>query len=86
MASLLSLPDDWNFCLSGPRYLDFDVVSLGAAGGVLLMCYTGGQDEKWACDQRFVLQPKEWDEEDRSTERLWPLVAVSHQMTIRERL
>ena len=53
----------------------------------------------WACDQRFVLRKKDWDLDDRfvlklrvtvpanvvrSTGGVWPLVAVSHQMTIRE--
>ncbi|KAI0358302.1 hypothetical protein OH77DRAFT_1421624 [Trametes cingulata] len=36
-----------------------------------------------ACEQRFILRPKEWDEEDRSTPGLWPLVAVAHQMLFR---
>ncbi|KAL7280580.1 hypothetical protein ACG7TL_005514 [Trametes sanguinea] len=35
------------------------------------------------CEQRFVLRPREWDEEDRSTPGVWPLVAVAHQMLFR---
>ncbi|KAI0630742.1 hypothetical protein C8Q77DRAFT_1134959 [Trametes polyzona] len=35
------------------------------------------------CEQRFVLRRREWDEEDRSTPGVWPLVAVAHQMLFR---
>ncbi|KAI0718088.1 hypothetical protein C8T65DRAFT_737603 [Cerioporus squamosus] len=39
--------------------------------------------ERWAYEQRFLLRRREWDEEDRDTPGLWPLIAVSHQMTIK---
>lgn len=83
MAGLLCLPDERRFCASGPTKVEYDVVHLGATFGVLLICYSGNESGTWACDQRFVLQYKDWDEEDRSTEGLWPLIAVSHQMTLR---
>ncbi|KAI0831957.1 hypothetical protein BC628DRAFT_571167 [Trametes gibbosa] len=41
------------------------------------------QSEYVACEHRFILRPKEWDEEDRCTSGLWPLVAVCHQVLIR---
>ncbi|OBZ66491.1 hypothetical protein A0H81_13572 [Grifola frondosa] len=92
MAELLSLPDDQRLYadIAGMSKVDYDFVHLGQFVGALLMCYAtqtinvdGPRRGKWLCDQRFVLKRKEWDEEDRSTEGLWPLVAVSHQMTIR---
>ncbi|KAH9849883.1 hypothetical protein C2E23DRAFT_342536 [Lenzites betulinus] len=41
------------------------------------------QCEYVACEQRFILRPRDWDEEDRCTPGLWPLVAVCHQMLFR---
>ncbi|KAI9062645.1 hypothetical protein FKP32DRAFT_1677165 [Trametes sanguinea] len=35
------------------------------------------------CEQRFVLRSRDWDEEDRSTPGVWPLVAVAHHMLYR---
>ncbi|EIW58293.1 uncharacterized protein TRAVEDRAFT_20345 [Trametes versicolor FP-101664 SS1] len=35
------------------------------------------------CEQRFILRPREWDEEDSATPGVWPLVAVAHQMLFR---
>ncbi|KAI0675965.1 hypothetical protein C8Q78DRAFT_1103915 [Trametes maxima] len=36
-----------------------------------------------SCEQRFILRPRDWDEEDRDTPEMWPLVVVSHQMMFR---
>ncbi|CDO69795.1 hypothetical protein BN946_scf184766.g40 [Trametes cinnabarina] len=36
-----------------------------------------------ACEQRFVLRSRDWDEEDRSTPGVWPFVAVAHHMLFR---
>ncbi|KAI0924979.1 hypothetical protein AcW2_005695 [Taiwanofungus camphoratus] len=93
MASLLSLHDDQKFCKEGGTTVEYDTIYLGNTVGVLLICYTHHSEvttEKneskvgeWACDQRFLLRSKEWDEEDRLSEGLWPFIAVSHQMTIR---
>ncbi|EED81886.1 predicted protein [Postia placenta Mad-698-R] len=66
MAGLLCLPDERRFCASGPTKVEYDVVHLGATFGVLLICYSGNESGTWACDQRFVLQYKDWDEEDRT--------------------
>ncbi|TFK51966.1 hypothetical protein OE88DRAFT_1644568 [Heliocybe sulcata] len=61
---------------------------------VLIACdtklsYCGTQERRTgegevAIDMTFALRRKNWDGEDRSTDGLWPLVVVSHQMTIIE--
>ncbi|PCH44508.1 hypothetical protein WOLCODRAFT_139043 [Wolfiporia cocos MD-104 SS10] len=90
MAGLISLPDSYRFCTGGPINVDYDVLYVGSADGVLLICYGGytgtalDSARQWTCDQRFILRRKEWNEEDRSTAGLWPLVAISHQMTVRK--
>ncbi|TFY61070.1 hypothetical protein EVJ58_g4738 [Rhodofomes roseus] len=92
LGGLLLLPAGRKFLPEGPRGVKYDVVCLGAENKleVLLMCYVEETKDEdglvWACDQRFVLRKKEWDDVDRSTGGLWPLVAVSHQMTIREKI
>ncbi|KZT07532.1 uncharacterized protein LAESUDRAFT_724991 [Laetiporus sulphureus 93-53] len=84
IAELLSLPDDRHFCVGRQASIDYDVTCLESTVGVLLVCYSENEGG-WACDQRFVLRRKEWDKEDGSTEGLWPLIAVCHQMTFREK-
>ncbi|KAI0761827.1 hypothetical protein BD413DRAFT_236483 [Trametes elegans] len=38
---------------------------------------------KHSCVQRFVLRPKEWDEQDRATPGMWPTLAVAHHILFR---
>ncbi|KZT70845.1 hypothetical protein DAEQUDRAFT_168979 [Daedalea quercina L-15889] len=89
-AGLLALPAGRRFLPSGPRDVNYDVVCLENTTDVLLICYAGetkDDDGKvWACDQRFVLRKKDWDANDQYIAGAWPLVAVSHQMTIREKI
>ncbi|KAH9939134.1 hypothetical protein B0H21DRAFT_48959 [Amylocystis lapponica] len=85
-AALLALPDSLRFCAAGKAHIDYDVAYLGPQVGVLLVCYSHGHttgQHKWSCEQALVLRRKEWDEEDRDTEGLWPLVAVCHRIHIR---
>jgi len=83
MASLLSLPPDWKFCLTGPAKLDYDVLCLDG-GNLLLLCHAA--DEKWASEQCFLLQAKERNKQDQETDGLWSYVAVTHHMTFREKV
>ncbi|KAG5637235.1 hypothetical protein H0H81_005278 [Sphagnurus paluster] len=72
----------------------YDVVSLceAAGGGILLAVYSEVVDPKFdqpkgevfELDQAFVLQRRQGGVEGRGGESMWPLVAVAHQMFIRE--
>ncbi|EGN99149.1 hypothetical protein SERLA73DRAFT_181982 [Serpula lacrymans var. lacrymans S7.3] len=87
MSALLSMGKH-KFCTSGPSHVQFDVKYLGEVG-VLVVCNGELMDpleqhQKIFLSQSFLLRKKDEDEEDRVSEEVWPLVAVSHQMTIRE--
>lgn len=107
VTALLALPASRKFLPEGPRDVGYDVSCLDNQTDVLLVCYVGETKDSdgkvWACDQRFLLRKKEWDQKDRLVHRscvlvsvtniqirctggVWPLVAVSHQMTIREKI
>ncbi|CCM02622.1 uncharacterized protein FIBRA_04725 [Fibroporia radiculosa] len=63
IVNLLSLPAD-KFGVGDWAKVYYDVVSLHDAS-VLLMCYADSEVSNQSCDQRFVLRPREWDEEDK---------------------
>ncbi|GLB43259.1 hypothetical protein LshimejAT787_1301600 [Lyophyllum shimeji] len=96
IAGRLSLLRQYKFCPAG-RGADvvYDVVSLGAAaaGGIFLTTHGAVVDTSveprartLAVDQAFVLQQRagRGKEGGAGAEDGWPLVAVSHQMVIRE--
>ncbi|RDX50820.1 hypothetical protein OH76DRAFT_1481896 [Lentinus brumalis] len=98
VSALLALPDEqplYDEEGEGMAEVDWDLVYVEDTGDVLLICYAthdrspGAKGkgkrraDRWAYEQRFLLRRREWDEEDRDTPGLWPLVAVSHQMTIK---
>jgi len=86
--ALLSLDLSHKFCAQGDANVEYDIACLDPSNDVLLICYAEivdiRQGNKLSVDQSFILRKKECDEEDRLSEGLWPLVAISHQMTIRD--
>ncbi|KDQ51071.1 hypothetical protein JAAARDRAFT_73883 [Jaapia argillacea MUCL 33604] len=71
--------------------LSIEHVNLGArtnttgCGGILavIFCKMGDTGPEFGVEMSFVLRRKEWTAEDASISNLWPIVAVSHVMTIR---
>ncbi|KIM84314.1 hypothetical protein PILCRDRAFT_6567 [Piloderma croceum F 1598] len=87
VTALLSLGSH-KFCARGCANIEYDFAYLDPSNDVLLICYAEIADiqegHRLSVDQSFILRKKERDEEDRLSDGLWPLVAVSHQMTIRD--
>ncbi|TDL23813.1 hypothetical protein BD410DRAFT_787095 [Rickenella mellea] len=85
ISSLLSLgPHQF----SSPENIFYDVVYVDPLSSVFLVCQGTLTDKerknRLSYNQSFVLRRKEDDEEDRKSEGLWPLVIVSHQLTVRD--
>jgi len=87
ITALHSLDSSHKFCAQGDANITYDFAYLDPTHDIILICYAEivdtRQGHKLSLDQSFVLRRKE-DDEDRLSEGLWPLVAVSHQMTIRD--
>ncbi|EMD38988.1 hypothetical protein CERSUDRAFT_112699 [Gelatoporia subvermispora B] len=87
LAEILSLPERHAFTGPEPTNVSYDVSFLGHGLGVLLLVFSAPRIEgtvQYMHDERFVLRPREWNDEDRATEGLWPMVAVCHQITLRK--
>ncbi|KAH7913194.1 hypothetical protein BJ138DRAFT_1146561 [Hygrophoropsis aurantiaca] len=86
--TLLSLTSHKFTPSSHSTHLKYDMMYLGEGLGMFVVCRgplvdSADEQRQWMTHS-FVLRKKADDEEDRSAEGVWPLVALSHQITIFE--
>ncbi|KZP13569.1 hypothetical protein FIBSPDRAFT_1049366 [Athelia psychrophila] len=88
VSALLSFSSKYKFLVDGKTNVLYDMQYLEDKQGLLLICYaeiTDQQEEhRLSLDQSFVLRRKEDDREDSAIAGLWPVVAVNHQLTVRD--
>ncbi|KAH7927909.1 hypothetical protein BV22DRAFT_1193208 [Leucogyrophana mollusca] len=73
---------------SAPACVNYDMMYLGEGLGMFAVCrgplVDATDEQRLYAVHSFILRRKDDDEEDRSADGVWPLVAVSHQITIFE--
>ncbi|KAH8116249.1 hypothetical protein DFH11DRAFT_1579573 [Phellopilus nigrolimitatus] len=80
------------FCSSSPTDVNWNVlaVQLGDTPHVFLTSHgylteeKAGRENRLSFDQCFILQKAEYSDVDGASSGLWPMVAVCHQLTIRD--